>query len=217
MCQLKLLLTFNMNNNSKYILSFTAASLRLNDTIKIAKSAMENDISDLNIVKESGVVFNSVKSRTSDREFREIRKRLEKLTPDQINILVNGDRVAQKQIAFLGTCKHYSFIKDFTVDVIRDKALVFDYKINESDYNSFINDRIHLHQELEKFSDSTLKKAKQVMFRILEQAEIIDNVKDRTIQPQILQPDVIRAVVKDDRSWLKIFLISDKDIMQLKY
>ena len=74
-----------------------------------------------------------------------------------------------------------------------------------------------MHQELEKFSDSTLKKAKQVMFRILEQAEIIDNVKDRTIQPQILQPDVIRAVVKDDRSWLKIFLISDKDIMQLKY
>ena len=206
-----------MSRPSKYILSFTAASLRLNEMVKVATAALDNAGGDLAMVKESGVVFSSVKIRTSDREFREVRKRLETLTPDQTVILIWGDLISQKQIAFLSVCKRYSFIRDFAVDVIRDKVLVFDYQLNESDYKSFINSKLSLHPELEEFSESTLKKAKQVMFRILEQAGIINNPVDKQIQPQILQQDVINATVRDDPAWLKIFMMSDKDIKQLRH
>lgn len=206
-----------MDTESKYVLSFTAASLRLNEMVKVAKAAQEDDISNLNMVKESGVVFSSVKNRTTDREFREIRKRLEKLTSEQKNILINGDLNSQKQIAFLAVCKHYAFIRDFAIEVIRDKVLVFEFQIREPDYNAFINSKILLHPELEGFAKSTQKKAKQVMYRILEQAGIINNAVDKTIQPQILHQDVIRAVVKDDPSFLKIFMLSDRDIKQLRH
>ena len=206
-----------MSRPSKYILSFTAASLRLNEMVKVATAALDNAGGDLAMVKESGVVFSSVKIRTSDREFREVRKRLETLTPDQTAILIRGDLISQKQIAFLSVCKRYSFIRDFAVDVIRDKVLVFDYQLNESDYKSFINSKLSLHPELEEFSESTLKKAKQVMFRILEQAGIINNPVDKQIQPQILQQDVINATVRDDPAWLKVFMMSDKDIKQLRH
>jgi hypothetical protein len=204
-----------MNNSSKYILSFTAASLRLQEMVKVAKAAYESGTSDLTEVQESGIVFNSVKTRTSDREFREIKKRLEKLTPDQINILIHGDLISQKQIAFLAVCKRYIFIRDFVVDTIRDKVLVFDYKINVSDFKSFINGKVQLHPELEEYSDSTLKKAEQVMFHILEQAGIINNAVERIIQPQMLQPGVINSVVKDDLMWMKVFMMPDRDIKQL--
>jgi len=206
-----------MQSQSKYILSFTAASLRLNEMIKVAKAAYDNNTTDLNVVKESGVVFSSVKTRTSDREFREIRKRLEKLTPEQINILINGDLISQKQIAFLAVCKRYGFIRDFTIEVIRNKVLVFDYQLHESDYNSFINSKVLLYPELEEFSESTRKKAKQVMFRIMEQAGIINNAVEKTIQPQILQQGVINAIVKEDSAWLKIFMMSDRDIKKLRH
>ena len=206
-----------MNRNQKYILSFTAASLRLNEMVKVATTAYENDITDLTIVKESGVVFGSVKNRTTDREFREIRKRLEKLSTEQKNILIHGDLNNQKQIAFLAVCKHYAFIRDFTIEVIRDKVLVFDYQLHESDYNSFINNKTPLHPELENFSDSTRKKAKQVVYRILEQAGIINNAIEKIIQPQILQQDVIKTIIKDDPAWLRIFMMSDMDIKQLRH
>src|ERR1035437_344977 len=206
-----------MGKKSKYILSFTAASLRLNEMVKVAKTAFDNDISNLHEVRESGVVFNSVKTRTSDREFREIRKRLEYLTPSQIDILIHGDLISQKQIAFLAVCKRYDFIRDFAINVIRDKVLVYDYKINESDYNSFINNRVHIHPELEEYNDSTLKKAKQVLFHILEQAGFINNAVDKTIQLLLIQSVVIMAVAKDDPVWLKIFMMPDKDIKQLKH
>jgi len=206
-----------MERKSKYILSFTAASLRLNEMVKVAKAANEMGVTDLKMVKDSGVVFGSVKSRTSDREFREIRKRLEKLTPTQIDILINGDLISQKQIAFLAVCKHYTFIRDFTIEVLRDKTLVFDYTINESDFNSFIDRRFNVHPELEVFSESTLKKAKQVMFHIFEQSGIINNAIDKMIQPQVVNPDVIRTVASEDPAWLKVFLMSDMDIKQVKY
>ena len=206
-----------MTSELKYILSFTAASLRLNEMVKVVKAAQEDNISDLSLVKENGIVFNSVKKRTSDREFREIRKRLEKLTDEQKDILINGDLISQKQIAFLAVCKHYAFIRDFTIEVIRDKVLVFDYQIHESDYNGFINGREDIHPELETFSESTLKKAKQVMFRILEQAGIINNTVEKIIQPQILQAKVIKSILVDDPQWLKVFFMPDNDIKQLRY
>lgn len=204
-----------MSHPSKYILSFTAASLRLNEMVKVAKNAVDNDITDLKTVKESGVVFGSVKTRTSDREFREVRKRLEVLTPEQKNILIHGDLISQKQVAFLAVCKRYAFIRDFVVDVIRDKVLVYNYIITPSDFKAFIDNRIHIHPELEEFSESTLKKAEQVMYHILEQAGILNNAKEKMIQPQILQPQLISSIVKDDPMWLKIFMMPDRDIKQL--
>lgn len=206
-----------MSRSPKYILSFTAASLRLNEMVKVATAASHNDGGDLTMVKESGVVFSSVKTRTSDREFREVRKRLETLTPDQTAILIRGDLISQKQIAFLSVCKRYTFIRDFVVDVIRDKVLVFDYQLNESDYKSFISSRLSVHPEVEEFSESTLKKAKQVMFRILEQSGIINDTTERRVLPQVLQQDVIKAIIKDQPAWLKIFLMPDKDINQLSH
>lgn len=202
-------------SQSRYILSFTAASLRLNEMVKTAKIAAEEGLLNLDKVLEKNEIFSAVKKRTSDREFREIQKRLEKLTEKQLSILAHGDLISQKQIAFLAVCKYYTFIRDFTVEVLRDKALLFDYQLNESDINSFINSKILSHPELEKFSQSTLKKAKQVMFLIFEQAGIINDTKDKIIQPQILSQEVIKAIIADETFWLKIFMISDLDVEQL--
>ena len=206
-----------MGNQIKYSLAFTAASLRLNDMVKVAKTVLQHGLTDFREVKETGLVFNTGKERTSDREFREIRKRLEYLTPDQIDILAHGSLMSQKQIAFLAVCKHYDIIRDFAVDVILNKTMIFNYQITESDFTSFINNKILSHPELETFSESTLKKAKQVLFHILEQAGIINNSIDKIIQPQLLQTLMINVVVADDPLWLKIFMMPDLDIKKLKF
>jgi hypothetical protein len=206
-----------MVKTSKYLLSFTAASLRLNETIKVAETAFKHGITNLKEVHQNGMVFSSVKSQTSIREFREIRKRLENLTPSQLDLLITGDFNTQKQITFLAVCKHYNFIRDFVVDVILNKSIVYDFKVNESDYISFIHYKIHTHSELEEFSESTLKKAKQVLFHILEQAGIINNAIEKLIIPQLIHPSVVKVIYDDDPSWLKIFLVSDNDIKLIKY
>jgi len=206
-----------IKQKSKYTFAFTAASLRLSEMVKVARALRESGNQNLNVVKESGVVFGSVKNRTTDRQFREIRKRLEGLTPAQIELLATGDLIAQKQIAFLAVCKRYAFISDFMVEVVRDKTLVFDYQLRESDFNSFINNKHQLHPELEEFEESTFAKAKQVMFHILEQAGIIDNPESKRIQPQLLSHAALKAIAMDDRAQLRYFLMPDRDIKDFNY
>ncbi|MCF8307439.1 MAG: DUF1819 family protein [Bacteroidales bacterium] len=199
-------------NQVKYKLSFNAASLKLNETIKVAQFALDNNIQDFQSIRDQGLVFSSSTHRTSIREFREIRKRLELLTRGQIELLVSGDFITQKQIGFLAICKHYLFIRDFTVEVIREKLLSFDYQIFDGDYNAFFNRKTELHPELEDFSESTLKKAKQVMFLILSQVGIINDSQQRIIQPQLLEKALLNAIVNDDPEFLKIFSLPDLDI-----
>jgi len=204
-----------MGKSKKYNFSFTAASLRLNEMVKLVEYVLSHEINDLKKIKDKNVVISNASNRTTVREFREIRKRIELLTKDQRIVLQKSDLVSQKQMAFVAVCKTYDFIKDFTIEVIRDKVLGFDYTINESDFVSFFNRKIDLHPELENFSESTNKKAKQVMYHILEQSGIINNPKSKNIQPQLIESVVANAIINDDPKWLQVLLVSDKDIKQL--
>lgn len=205
-----------MNHKTKYILSFTAASLRLNEMIKVAGFLLDPDNSNNQSDNSNTLSFKSGKSETSRRVMRELNNRLKKLTALQLEALVNGDFITQKQMAFLAVCKHYHFIHDFVVEVIRDKTLLFNYQLSDVDFKIFINNKIELHPELEAFTDTTMKKTKQVLFLILAQAGIINNTKDKSIQPQILNKKALEAIAADNPNWLRVFLISDNDMKHIK-
>jgi len=195
-----------MPETKKYEFSFTASSLRLNEMILVANSILDERAIDY--VNELG----NGKAATGKRMYAEFHKRLVKLTKTQVEMLVNGDLITQKQIAFLSICKAYSFFRDFVVEVIREKFLVFDYEITEGEYISFYRRKTELHPEMDKLTEITRNKIRQVTFKFLEQAGIIDNVKTKIIQPQLLDNSVIDAILADDYNWLKVFLISDMDI-----
>jgi hypothetical protein len=193
-------------NPEKYDFAYTASSLRLNEMVLVATDILEETETDYVNVLGAG------KTATGKRIYREVKKRLSFLNFLQLELLVQGSLEVQKQIAFYAACKTYLFIRDFTVEVLREKYLVFDYEISEGDYISFLRRKKELHEEIDKLSESSLKKIKQVTFRILEQSGLINNTKQKLIQPQILQTELIQAIRKDNPEWLKIFLISDLDI-----
>lgn len=164
---------------------------------------------------DPNVIMLRTNSRTNKREFQELIKRYKLLTENQKALLSQIDVIGQRQVALIGICKAYPFIQDFIVEVVREKYLSLDFQLTDGDYQTFINRKAQLHPELEGFSDSTEKKARQVVWRILEQAGLIDNTKDRYILPQFVDRKVVNAVVSDDVNLLKIFLMSDRDIKQL--
>ena len=58
---------------------------------------------------------------------------------------------------------------------------------------------------MDTLSESTQKKIKQVLFKILEQADIINSIRSKQIQFQILDDKLITAIINDNKEWLKIF------------
>jgi len=198
-----------MTDYKRYEFSFTASSLRLNEMILVANVIL--DKRDIDYVNELG----KGKATTGKRMFAEFNKRLVELTNVQLALLANGDLIAQKQIAFLSVCKTYGFLRDFVVEVVREKFLVFDNEITEGEYISFFRRKAELHPEMDELTEITQKKIRQVTFKILEQAGIIDNIKTKIIQPQLLDGIVTDAIVSDNSNWLKVFLMSDMDIANL--
>lgn len=199
-----------MIDTDKYDFSFTALSLRLNEMLLVAEAAKEGK--EIDYVNELG----GGKSSTGKRMFSEFKKRLAFLTPKQIEILLESNLVTQKQIALVSICKSYGFIRDFVIEVLREKLLLYDYEITEGDYISFYRRKFDLHEEMDSLTELTEKKIRQVTFKILEQAGLINDIKSRIIQPQIIEFKLIKAIVKDNPNWLKVLLLSDMDIERAK-
>lgn len=194
----------------KYDFSFTTSSLRLNEMIIVGQAIIEGR--EVDYVNELG----AGKSKTGRKMLSEFQKRISTLTPLEVDILAKGDFTSQKQIAFKSVCKTYGFIRDFTIEVLREKFLVFDYQITEGDYITFYRRKLDLHPEMNELTELTSKKIKQVTFKILEQAGIIDNIKSKQIQPQLIDYKVMKAIVSDNANWLRVLLLSDIDIASLK-
>lgn len=196
----------------KYSLSFTAASLKVPEMVRFARYlADHNDNMTLADI-DPGLVMRRPNARTNQREFRELAKRMQCLTAGERSLLMSEDAQVHKQMVYLSVCKAYPIVRDFILEVIREKFLLLDNHLSESDFRVFLNRNRDLHPEIDTFSDSTLKKGKQVLYKMLEQSGIINDVRDRQIVPQFVTLDVVQVVTQDQPSYLKLFLMSDLDL-----
>ena len=186
----------------KYEFSLTASSLRVNEMILFATK----------YINEGLLEFKSDKGTTNKRMVSEFKKRIDNLTVNQQELLLNSNFSNQKQLAFLSACKTYSLLRDFVIEVVREKYLIMDFNLSDTDYISFIRRKEINHDELANLTDQTQAKVKQVIFKILEQAGIIDNVRDKEIQLQLLGESTKKSIIEDNPEWLKVFLLSDMDI-----
>lgn len=194
-----------MAKTNKYNFSFTSFSLRVNDMSKFAQAINEGNPMEL-------VDIGNGNKHTGQKRTVELKKRLNNLTKKELQLFIAGDFISQKQLAFLSVCKSHKFIRDFTVEVLREKLLVFDYQITEGDYISFYRRKTELHPEMEDLTDRTQSAIRQVTFKILEEAGMIDSVKSKMIQPQLLDSNVINTIASDNKQWLKVFFMSDMDL-----
>jgi hypothetical protein len=186
----------------KYEFSLTGSSLRVNEMILFATK----------YINEGLLEFKSDKGTTNKRMVSEFKKRIDNLTVNQQELLLNSNFSNQKQLAFLSACKTYSLLRDFVIEVVREKYLIMDFNLSDTDYISFIRRKEINHDELANLTDQTQAKVKQVVFKILEQAGIINNVRDKEIQLQLLGESTKKSIIEDNPEWLKVFLLSDMDI-----
>lgn len=205
-----------MTLKNKYTFSFTGASALVTETLVIADEY--NRLNDWRAVEKSLLdnnLLNKVKQTTSKREFYEIKKRLSLLTEDQLQLMIHGSLDEAKAMILLSLVKAYSFLRDFIVEVVRNKYLLFDSVISEMDYIKFVNTKSISHNELNVITELTAKKVKQVVFKLLEQVGLITHTRNGSILKPILDSKVIDVIIADDPALLNAFLFSNEEIKML--
>ncbi|MCF7790543.1 MAG: DUF1819 family protein [Victivallales bacterium] len=188
----------------------------MNETLKVAEKYRE--LKDWNTA-ESFILENNVLQKktlsTAKRMFKEFKLRVQALDMHELELFINGSYEIQKQMNFLAICKAYSFIKDFTLEVVRNKYLEFNNLLKETDFEIFLEDKSYSHPEIERLKDSTKVKLRNVVFKILDEAGFITDKKSRIITPVLLNKEVKELLLKSNPEFLKIYLLSDGEISKI--
>lgn len=199
--------------SSKYLLSYTAVSLQAYESETIAnlyKETLDWEGVAKSVIEDDALQKGTIATRK--REFIEFKKRLQTLTPEQLSYYEEATSSEVKNLTMLSCFKLYTFIYDFATEVMRDKLLLFDFKLINSDYESFYDSKRVAYDNLNTISEATQNKLKQVMFKMFEQADFIDSVKNKIITKPYLSEQLIKLIVQDNPKYLSAFLYSDNEI-----
>lgn len=192
---------------NNYSLSFTTSSARISESLKLVHLYL--DLSDWDAVRQRVVDDNVLQQRTirsRKKMYQELSSRLKLLTDDELKYLNRGTHQEQIQLIWLAICRRYTFIRDFAIEVIHEAVLTLKSTVTYDDYNGFYAAKMVTHPELGTVADSTRRKVRQVLFRMLTEIQILDT--DRTIQVTMLSPDLkslIQETTPDVIRWYPVY------------
>ena len=197
--------------NREYVMSFTAGALLHRESVRLAEQFAHQR--DWLALRQAGLAENLLQARsqrTSKRLFGEIIARLKRLTESQLALLANGTEEDQRHILWLAICKRYQFIREFAIEVVRERFLQLGPPITRGDYESFFSAKAAWHPELEDFGSSTRDKLRQNLFKMLRDAELMSDAG--YVNGAFLSPAVLRVLVKDSVANLMVFPVREVDV-----
>jgi hypothetical protein len=201
-------------NQTAYNLSFTASSLRPELARIVAECYLT--VGSWDRTKEQILRSNALQCRSSSsaiRLERELRQRLEKLTADEMALLVGANADDRVAMAWLATLKHVQYAYDFATEVLREKLTIHDRVLRPSDYEAFVEGKSLIHRTLNQLKPSSKSKIRQVLMLMLSEAGLLGKGSALgTIQRPALSAAVLRAIKADSGRWLAGFLFSDSEI-----
>jgi len=192
-------------------MSFTAGALLHPESTLVAEEYAQ--VHDWSAVRRAILEANLLQarsSRTADRLLGEIVSRLQTLTTNQFEVLCHGTIDDQIQMLWLSVCKRYEFIRDFSIEVVRERYLLLGDPITRSDFEQFFTAKAAWHPKLDGFGQSTRDKLRQNLFKMLREAGFLSN--DGHVIGAFLSNGVVRVVVEEDPSNLMVFPVREEDV-----
>jgi hypothetical protein len=180
-------------------MSFSTGGLFLNESIAVARLHDFAEPWDDTIARAHAEGTVSLpKTASQQRTLREIVNRISTLMGDELALLIEtDDRTEQQALLWLAACRAYRFVGEFAVQVLRDRHLSYRLDLPLEAFDMFWDEKAEWHPELDEMSRSTRLKLRQVLFRMMREAEIIST--DGAIQTTYLTPRV-RSLISQNRA-----------------
>lgn len=196
--------------------SFVAASLRPELVRIIARAFLQTD--SWESAKVQVLSTNALQARSpssAKRMERELRQRLMRLTPGEINLAANGVLEERTAIAWLAALKSSRYIHAFASEVLRGKIASLDPVLRASDYEAFFENQSAIHPEILELTSSSRTKVRSTLLAMVRASGIGRLAgSELRIQRPIVPPATRSAIIADSRRWLAGFLVPDSEIPQ---
>ncbi|MBX3639970.1 MAG: DUF1819 family protein [Nitrosomonas sp.] len=202
-------------SNDRYSMSFTTGSLFHRESVKL--TVLYLDHGDWNSVRDKVVAENLLQTRTLNtlkRVCREVISRLRTLSPGELEFLVEGNHQEQAYLLWLAVCRRYRFIADFAVEVLRERYITLKSDLTYDDFDSFFNRKSEWHLELDEITPTTRGKLRQVLFKILREADLL--AANNMINAAMLSPTLLELIRQGGRRDVLYFPAFESDLKGMK-
>ena len=177
--------------------------------IRIVAGLMQQGMSRQDIIEE--IKTNNLFQFPTERMIRSIAntcfRRIDALDSDDlVAFLADASADVAKQINLYAIMCENSIVYEFMTDVIGEKYRLQEYSFSVKDVNVFFMLLAEKLPAVDGWSESTIKKLKQVLVKFLVECEYLDSTKSEVLRPVYLYPElesVIRA--KGDTDALAAF------------
>ena len=113
---------------------------------------------------------------------------------DLVSDIATASSDAAKQICLYALMKQYRLVWDFMITVIGEKFRTQDFSFGQKDINVFFMRLQEQDNTVAEWKESTIKKIRQVLIRILVDNEYLDDIKSDHINPVLLNMSLENAI-----------------------
>ncbi|MEJ7592049.1 MAG: DUF1819 family protein [Planctomycetaceae bacterium] len=197
----------------QYLCSFTTGGLLINECRVVAEAFAQTKSWDQTLLDvRSKNLLQTRTVATTDKRFREVRRRLDHLNQFQLNLLQHGSQDEEIAMVWLGTCKAYRIIREFAVEFVRDRFLTMQLTVSPTDFDKFLDSKAVWDSALDELAESTRIKLRRGVMQMLREAGIVNN---ELVQPCILSSATVAALKSDQEPLYRVFPVSDRDFARL--
>lgn len=198
----------------RYRLSFTTGGLFVQESVLVAERF--KPLGDWTATRDRVRSENLLQVRTAAAALRiskEVVARLEHLSIQEIDCLLDGSQRERAYLLWSATCRRYGFIRDFATDVLREHYLTLRHQLPLTEFNTFFHRKSAAHDEIEKTATSTQNKLRQNLFRMMREADLISG--DNLIQAAMLTARLAKLLAQRGSESLHIFPVTDTDVARI--
>lgn len=190
----------------RYALSFTTGALLAREAALLAPLFVQHR--DWETVRRLALDSNVLQVRTHSTGIRLVRetvKRLSVLTDDEVVLVTEVTASERNYLMWAAACRRYELIGEFAEEVLRERFLLLAPTLDHHDFDSFVRSKALWHDEVAEIKDSTLRKLRSNVFRMLKEAALLSG--GGRIMPAVLSERISVALGSRTPSDLRFFPI----------
>lgn len=181
-----------MKKKLEYTATNTGRPFSITEMITAAKLKQEG-YTDKEIKQKSNEenIFQARSEHYKNKVATTVITRLNTLDEYLLHKVASGDIETVKQITIYSIMKSDKFFFEFMNEIYKDKIVLRDYKINDSEINLFIQRKQEQIPQIGEWTESTIRRLKSQYLSMLDEAGFINRKKDHI---EIIQPIIDKQI-----------------------
>lgn len=190
-----------MIQSKPYSADITAGSLLLSETKAVTGLLLEGKtFKEIGKLVETQNILQKRSNASSTRIYSLIKHRLEMFDHELWSLIYYGDSDTSRIATLVACIKNSRILADFMLFVLREKYQLFETQITKLSWEKFVQDCKMKNPDMPEWTENTVKKIGDCVFRILSETRYIDSTKDGNLQKVYIPPEVKEFLKKHNET-----------------